>query len=71
MTDSTDQRSTGDRRDRGQDPAEDAREEYAAYRETADAPDPNEEALREADLQPGSPEPPGEGKEEKPERTPE
>ena len=49
-----DERARSDRRKRGDEGAEDAREEYTSYRETEpDAPaDP--EAEREADLQPDS-----------------
>lgn len=60
MSESADQRSHVERGDSDRVSPEDAREEYTAYRET----DPDEpekgKAVREADLQPGSPEPPGE-----------
>lgn len=40
----------------GEEAPEDGREEYASYRETdPDVADPDAEAVREADLQPGTP----------------
>ncbi len=60
MSESGDQRTDVKRGSRDAAQPEDAREEYTAYRETdPDAPD-EEQAVREADLQPGAPEPPDE-----------
>jgi hypothetical protein len=65
MTDSPDERSHV-RRGTEDGNAEDAREEYTSYRERdPDTGDPDEEAVREADLQPGSPDPGTEPDEER------
>lgn len=54
---SADERSRVDRREVGEAASEDTREEYTSYRETRpEKPEPDDEAVREADLQPGSPE---------------
>ncbi|MFP4623774.1 MAG: hypothetical protein ACLFRX_06300 [Gemmatimonadota bacterium] len=53
MTDQPDERTNIDRRERGDEAAEDAREEYTEYRETRpEKGKPDPEAAREADLQP-------------------
>lgn len=57
MAKDADDRAEVDVTDTGEDPAEDAREEYTAYREVKPGvPDPDDAAVREADLQPGEPE---------------
>ena len=60
MSESGDQRSQVKRGGRDAVQPEDAREEYTAYRETDPDEPEQERAVREADLQPGSPEPPDE-----------
>lgn len=55
MTDSADERSKVDRTKDPEDPTKDVREEYTSYREReSERPERDPEAVREADLQPGS-----------------